>query len=102
KSLGEDRWETLAKPAKRLKVGMEIAFGDDGCGSPLLKARIEEEGDMGRRIIRFEYTGIFQELLDRLGEMPLPPYIKERLEDRERYQTVYSVHEGSAAAPTAG
>ncbi|MDQ0061307.1 tRNA preQ1(34) S-adenosylmethionine ribosyltransferase-isomerase QueA [Paenibacillus harenae] len=102
KQLEGDRWETLARPAKRLKVGTALSFGDDGNGNPLLRASIEEEGDMGARVIRFEYEGIFPELLDRLGEMPLPPYIKERLEEKERYQTVYSKHEGSAAAPTAG
>ncbi|MEK3882710.1 tRNA preQ1(34) S-adenosylmethionine ribosyltransferase-isomerase QueA [Paenibacillus sp. PL2-23] len=102
KQLGDDRWEALAKPAKRLKTGSIIAFGDDGTGNALMEAEVLEEGDMGSRIIRFRYEGIFQELLDRLGEMPLPPYIKERLEERERYQTVYSRHEGSAAAPTAG
>jgi len=102
KQLGGDRWEALAKPAKRVKVGTELAFGDDGTGKPLLTAIVEQEGDMGGRTLRFHYEGIFNELLDRLGEMPLPPYIKERLEERERYQTVYSRHEGSAAAPTAG
>ncbi|MFC4776490.1 tRNA preQ1(34) S-adenosylmethionine ribosyltransferase-isomerase QueA [Paenibacillus sp. GCM10023252] len=102
KQLENNRWETLAKPAKRLKVGTEIWFGDTGEGEPLLRGFIEEAGDMGSRIIRFQYDGIFQELLDLLGEMPLPPYIKERLEDRDRYQTVYAKNEGSAAAPTAG
>ncbi|WP_141504168.1 tRNA preQ1(34) S-adenosylmethionine ribosyltransferase-isomerase QueA [Paenibacillus luteus] len=102
KQLEGDRWEALGKPAKRLKVGTELSFGDDGEGNPLLRAVIEQEGEMGGRTIRFAYDGIFQELLDRLGEMPLPPYIKERLEERERYQTVYSKHAGSAAAPTAG
>lgn len=102
KQLEGDRWETLAKPAKRLKAGSELWFGDNGSGEPLLRALVEDEGDMGSRTIRFRYEGIFQELLDRLGEMPLPPYIKERLEERERYQTVYAKHEGSAAAPTAG
>ncbi len=102
KALGEDRWEALAKPAKRLKIGTRLSFGEDERGNPLLQAVIEQEADMGGRVLRFEYEGIFQELLDRLGDMPLPPYIKERLEERERYQTVYSVHEGSAAAPTAG
>ncbi|WP_336784497.1 tRNA preQ1(34) S-adenosylmethionine ribosyltransferase-isomerase QueA [Paenibacillus sp. MMO-177] len=102
KQLEGDRWETLAKPAKRLKAGSELWFGDNGSGEPLLRAVVEDEGDMGSRTIRFQYEGIFQELLDRLGEMPLPPYIKERLEERERYQTVYAKHEGSAAAPTAG
>ncbi|AJY76086.1 tRNA preQ1(34) S-adenosylmethionine ribosyltransferase-isomerase QueA [Paenibacillus beijingensis] len=102
KQLEGDRWETLVKPAKRVKIGASIRFGKDESGAPLLEAAVEEEGDMGARVIRFRYEGIFQELLDKLGEMPLPPYIKERLEDRERYQTVYSKHEGSAAAPTAG
>ncbi|MCM3785566.1 tRNA preQ1(34) S-adenosylmethionine ribosyltransferase-isomerase QueA [Neobacillus mesonae] len=95
-NLGEDRWETLVKPGKKLKKGTVIRFGDE------LSAIIEEESDMGGRIIRFHYEGIFQEILDRLGQMPLPPYIKETLEDKERYQTVYAKHEGSAAAPTAG
>ncbi|UVI28096.1 tRNA preQ1(34) S-adenosylmethionine ribosyltransferase-isomerase QueA [Paenibacillus spongiae] len=102
KQLEGDCWETLAKPAKRLKLGAELAFGDDGTGKPLLRAIVRGEGDMGSREVEFRYEGIFQELLDRLGEMPLPPYIKERLDDRERYQTVYAKHEGSAAAPTAG
>ncbi|GIP24882.1 S-adenosylmethionine:tRNA ribosyltransferase-isomerase [Paenibacillus sp. J23TS9] len=96
KNLGEDRWEALVKPGKKLKSGSVIVFGDE------LKAVIEEEGDMGERVLRFSYNGIFQEILDRLGQMPLPPYIKEKLNDKERYQTVYSRHEGSAAAPTAG
>ncbi|MDQ6418604.1 tRNA preQ1(34) S-adenosylmethionine ribosyltransferase-isomerase QueA [Paenibacillus sp. LHD-117] len=102
KQLDGDRWEALAKPAKRLKTGTVVGFGDDGNGQPLLKAEVLAEGDIGAREIRFLYEGIFQELLDKLGEMPLPPYIKERLEERERYQTVYSKHQGSAAAPTAG
>lgn len=102
KQLGDDRWEALAKPGKKLKAGAVIVFGDDGNGAPLMEAEVLSEGDMGARIIQFRYKGIFQELLDRLGEMPLPPYIKERLDERERYQTVYSRHEGSAAAPTAG
>ncbi|MEF2243321.1 tRNA preQ1(34) S-adenosylmethionine ribosyltransferase-isomerase QueA [Paenibacillus sp. IITD108] len=102
KQLGEDRWEALAKPAKRMKLGSRLQFGVNEEGEPLLEAVVEEEGDMGARVIKFHYSGIFQELLDRLGEMPLPPYIKERLEERERYQTVYSKQEGSAAAPTAG
>ena len=69
---------------------------------PLLTAEVVEVGDMGGRVLQFSYTGIFNEILDRLGEMPLPPYIKEQLSERERYQTVYAKHEGSAAAPTAG
>lgn len=96
KDIGEDRWEGLVKPAKRAKLGTVIHFSDE------LSATIEAEGDMGARVLRFHYTGIFNEILDRLGQMPLPPYIKEQLDDRERYQTVYAKHEGSAAAPTAG
>lgn len=91
-----DRWEALVKPGKKLKKGAVIDFGGE------LQAVIEEESDMGMRVLSFRYEGIFQEILDRLGEMPLPPYIKEKLDDRERYQTVYAKHEGSAAAPTAG
>ncbi|MCG7410351.1 tRNA preQ1(34) S-adenosylmethionine ribosyltransferase-isomerase QueA [Paenibacillus sp. ACRRX] len=91
-----DVWEALVKPAKRLKLGAVVTFGEE------LRAVVVEERDMGGRLLRFEYDGIFQEILDRLGEMPLPPYIKEQLNDRERYQTVYAKHEGSAAAPTAG
>ncbi|TVY04078.1 tRNA preQ1(34) S-adenosylmethionine ribosyltransferase-isomerase QueA [Cohnella terricola] len=112
KRVDGDRWETLVKPGKKLHKGARIVFGLSDNGSeqedklvnrePLLTAIVEEEGDMGARIVRFEYEGIFNELLDRLGQMPLPPYIKERLADRERYQTVYSRNEGSAAAPTAG
>jgi S-adenosylmethionine:tRNA ribosyltransferase-isomerase len=112
KQLGNDRWEALVRPGKRLKRGAAVVFGtgtgvnessESGDGNvPLLTAIVEEEGDMGARIVRFEYEGIFQELLDQLGHMPLPPYIKERLDDKERYQTVYARHEGSAAAPTAG
>lgn len=96
KSLGEDRWEALVKPGKKLHTGAVITFSEE------LKATIESEGEMGGRVLRFSYQGIFNEILDRLGQMPLPPYIKEKLDDRERYQTVYAKHEGSAAAPTAG
>jgi S-adenosylmethionine:tRNA ribosyltransferase-isomerase len=96
KNVEGDKWEALVKPGKKLKAGSVIVFGDE------LKAIIEEEGEMGARTLTFTYDGIFQEILDRLGEMPLPPYIKETLDDRERYQTVYAKHEGSAAAPTAG
>lgn len=92
-----DQWETLVKPAKRAKVGTEISFGDGR-----LKAIVTEELEHGGRIIEFSYEGIFLEVLESLGEMPLPPYIKERLEDSERYQTVYAKENGSAAAPTAG
>ncbi|MCG4306707.1 S-adenosylmethionine:tRNA ribosyltransferase-isomerase, partial [Enterococcus lactis] len=92
-----DTWETLIKPAKRAKVGTRISFGDGR-----LQAVVKEELEHGGRIIDFEYEGIFLEILESLGEMPLPPYIKERLEDPDRYQTVYAKENGSAAAPTAG
>lgn len=92
-----DTWETLIKPAKRAKVGTEISFGDGR-----LTAVVKEELEHGGRIIDFHYEGIFLETLESLGEMPLPPYIKERLEDPERYQTVYAKENGSAAVPTAG
>ncbi|AYW47533.1 tRNA preQ1(34) S-adenosylmethionine ribosyltransferase-isomerase QueA [Tetragenococcus osmophilus] len=92
-----DTWETLVKPAKRAKVGTQISFGDGR-----LRAVVEEELDHGGRMIRFSYEGIFLENLEALGEMPLPPYIKTKLDDPERYQTVYAKENGSAAAPTAG
>ncbi|MFD2670459.1 tRNA preQ1(34) S-adenosylmethionine ribosyltransferase-isomerase QueA [Marinicrinis sediminis] len=97
-----DRWEVLAKPAKRVKKGTEIVFGEEADGKPLLRAKVEEEMEMGGRRIQFSYSGIFHEILDQLGQMPLPPYIKEQLSERDRYQTVYAEHRGSAAAPTAG
>ncbi|OAA91864.1 tRNA preQ1(34) S-adenosylmethionine ribosyltransferase-isomerase QueA [Clostridium ljungdahlii] len=93
----DDTWETLVKPGKRAKVGSRFDFGDGE-----LKAEIVSVKEDGNRIVKFEYEGIFEEVLDRLGQMPLPPYIKEKLEDKEMYQTVYSKEEGSAAAPTAG
>lgn len=103
KRLEGDVWETLVKPGKKIRQGTELRFGAEAPGGkPLLAAFVEAEGDMGARRLRFQYEGIFNELLERLGQMPLPPYIKERLEDRDRYQTVYARHEGSAAAPTAG
>lgn len=92
-----DQWEALVKPAKRVKVGTVISFGDGR-----LKAKVIEEQEHGGRLIEFIYDGVFLEILDTLGEMPLPPYIKERLSDRDRYQTVYAKEAGSAAAPTAG
>ena len=92
-----DQWEVLAKPAKRLRVGAKVEFGDGR-----LKATVVEELEHGGRIVEFSYDGIFLEVLESLGEMPLPPYIHEKLEDRERYQTVYAKENGSAAAPTAG
>lgn len=93
----KDTWETLVKPGKKAKVGTRFDFGEG-----LLKAEVIAIGDEGNRIVRFEYDGIFEEILDRLGQMPLPPYITEELKDKEQYQTVYSKNEGSAAAPTAG
>lgn len=92
-----DQWEVLAKPAKRLRVGAKISFGDGR-----LMATVLTELEHGGRIVEFSYDGIFLEVLESLGEMPLPPYIHEKLEDRERYQTVYAKENGSAAAPTAG
>ncbi|ARW07697.1 tRNA preQ1(34) S-adenosylmethionine ribosyltransferase-isomerase QueA [Bacillus atrophaeus] len=92
-----DRWETLVKPAKRVKKGTVLTFGDG-----LLQAVCTEELEHGGRKVEFRYDGIFYEVLESLGEMPLPPYIKEQLDDRERYQTVFSKEIGSAAAPTAG
>ncbi len=92
-----DTWETLVKPGKKARPGTVLSFGDG-----LLKGTVEEILEEGNRKIRFSYQGILEEILDRLGEMPLPPYIKHRLEDKNRYQTVYAKYDGSAAAPTAG
>ena len=92
-----DQWEVLAKPAKRLRVGAKVSFGDGR-----LTATVKEELDHGGRIVEFDYDGIFLEVLESLGEMPLPPYIHEKLDDPERDQTVYAKENGSAAAPTAG
>ncbi|TDL34431.1 tRNA preQ1(34) S-adenosylmethionine ribosyltransferase-isomerase QueA [Jeotgalibacillus sp. S-D1] len=97
KQIEGDRWETLVKPAKRLKIGTTVIFGDGR-----LRAVCAGIGDQGSRIMEFSYEGIFYELLDQLGDMPLPPYIKEKLDDRDRYQTVFAKERGSAAAPTAG
>ncbi|TQK73576.1 S-adenosylmethionine--tRNA ribosyltransferase-isomerase [Brevibacillus sp. AG162] len=97
KSLGDDRWETLVKPGKRMKPGTEVVFGNG-----LLRCVCEDVTETGGRIVRFLYEGIFYEILDQLGSMPLPPYIHAQLEDSERYQTVYAKERGSAAAPTAG
>jgi len=93
----KDLWETLVKPGRRAQIGSRFLFGNGE-----LKAQVVDMGEEGSRIVRFEYEGIFEEVLDRLGQMPLPPYIKEKLEDKEMYQTVYSKEQGSAAAPTAG
>ena len=92
-----DVWETLVKPGKKAKIGTEISFGDG-----LLKAKVIDIVEEGNRLIQFSYDGIFEEILDQLGQMPLPPYITHQLKDKNRYQTVYAKHEGSAAAPTAG
>ncbi len=97
RELGENRWECLCKPARKMQVGSQAIFGDGE-----LTATVVEAEEDGNRIVEFSYQGIFLEVLDRLGKMPLPPYIKEELQDRERYQTVYSRELGSAAAPTAG
>ena len=92
-----DVWETLVKPGKKCRPGAKLTFGDG-----LLKAEVLDTMEEGNRLIRFEYEGIWEEVLDRLGEMPLPPYITHKLQDKNRYQTVYAKYEGSAAAPTAG
>jgi len=97
KRIEGDLWETLVKPGKKVKPNTVLEFGNG-----LLKGEVLSIGEDGTRIIKFIYNGIFEEILDRLGEIPLPPYITEELEDKERYQTVYSKHKGSAAAPTAG
>ncbi|BDG46338.1 MULTISPECIES: tRNA preQ1(34) S-adenosylmethionine ribosyltransferase-isomerase QueA [Parageobacillus] len=97
KQLEGDRWETLVKPARRVKDGTKIIFGDGR-----LKATCVDTLEHGGRVLQFSYRGIFYEVLEQLGEMPLPPYIKEKLDDPERYQTVYAREIGSAAAPTAG
>ncbi len=92
-----DVWETLVKPGKKARVGARISFGGG-----LLVGEVVDVVEEGNRLIKFEYEGIFEEILDQLGQMPLPPYITHRLEDKNRYQTVYAKHDGSAAAPTAG
>ena len=97
KRIDLNTWNVILKPGKRARTGARFVFGDG-----LLKAEVIEVRPDGNRIVRFEYDGVWEELLDKLGEMPLPPYIKDKLEDKERYQTVYSKIEGSAAAPTAG
>ena len=93
----KDVWETLVKPGKKAKPGTVLDFGDG-----ILTGTVEETVDEGNRLLRFSYEGIFEEILDRLGQMPLPPYITHQLKDKNRYQTVYAKHDGSAAAPTAG
>lgn len=97
RDLGEGRWECLSRPGRKTKPGTELFFGGDR-----LKATVESVAEGGNRIVKFHYSGVFLEILESLGKMPLPPYIKEELNDPERYQTVYSREPGSAAAPTAG
>ena len=97
KRKGNKVWECLVKPGKKMKPGARVSFGDG-----LLKGEVLEVVEEGNRLIHFEYEGIFEEILDQLGQMPLPPYITHQLEDKNRYQTVYAKHSGSAAAPTAG
>ncbi len=97
KRLDQSQWEALVKPGRRLKEGTQIVFGDGQ-----LRCRVENSTAFSGRIVRFSYDGVFEEILDRLGQMPLPPYVHERLVDKARYQTVYAKEDGSAAAPTAG
>lgn len=97
KQLEDNCWEVMTRPGKKTKPGVKISFGDGR-----LKCEVKSVADGGLRIIKFEYDGIFEEILDELGQMPLPPYITEKLEDKDRYQTVYAKNRGSAAAPTAG
>ena len=96
KRMDINTWEVMAKPAKRLKLGSYVKFSDE------LKAVVTSELEEGMRILKFEYEGVFEEIIEKIGTMPLPPYIKEKLNDQERYQTVYSKIKGSSAAPTAG
>lgn len=97
KRKSDDVWETLVKPGKKAREGSRLSFGDG-----LLKAEVIDIVEEGNRLVRFEYQGIFEEILDQLGQMPLPPYITHQLQDKNRYQTVYAKYDGSAAAPTAG
>ena len=97
KQLEDDIWEVLVRPGRKLQIGTEISFKDN-----LLKGTIIESLEDGKRKIKFEYKGIFNEILDKIGTMPLPPYIKEELKEKDRYQTIYAKYEGSSAAPTAG
>ena len=106
KNKGDNTWECLVKPSKKMKPGARVLFGTkDGsadAADSILRAEVIDTVEEGNRLIRFEYDGIWEEVLDKLGEMPLPPYITHKLQDKNRYQTVYAKHEGSAAAPTAG
>ena len=97
KRIENDKWETIVRPGKKLKVGAKVNFGEGR-----LKAEIKDVLENGNRVVEFKYDGIFNEILDEIGLMPLPPYIKESLKEKDRYQTVYAKYDGSAAAPTAG
>ncbi len=97
-----DVWETLVKPGKKARTGVRVVFGETKPGGGLLRGEILEVKEDGNRLIRFTYRGIFEEILDQLGQMPLPPYITHKLKDKNRYQTIYARYDGSAAAPTAG
>jgi len=97
KRVKDDIWEAMVRPGKKLKSGVKVSFGEG-----ILKAEVKEVLDNGNRLMQFFYNGIFNEILDKIGLMPLPPYIKETLKEKDRYQTVYAKYEGSAAAPTAG
>ena len=97
KRMENDVWETLVKPGRKMKVGDKVIFGDG-----LLTGEVIDVVEDGNRYVKFWYKGIFEEILDQLGQMPLPPYIKHQLKEKERYNTVYAIHDGSAAAPTAG
>ena len=99
KDIGDDKWEVLTKPGRKCQIGTRIVFGEN---ETLLTAEVVEVLEDGNRIVKLEYNGILNEILDKIGVMPLPPYIHEKLEDNERYQTVYSKIKGSSAAPTAG
>ena len=102
KDMGNSLWEVLVKPGKKCKIGTELEFGKKEDGTVLITATVKDIMEDGNRIVELKYSGILNEILDEIGAMPLPPYIHEKLKDKERYQTVYSKIEGSAAAPTAG
>ncbi len=97
KRMENDVWETLVKPGRKMKIGDKVVFGDG-----LLTGEVIDVVEDGNRLVKFWYEGIFEEILDQLGQMPLPPYIKHQLKEKDRYNTVYAIHDGSAAAPTAG
>ncbi len=102
KDLGDKKWEVLVKPGKKCRIGAELDFKSEENGEILLTARVLDVLEDGNRVVKLEYNGILNEILDRIGVMPLPPYIHEKLKDKERYQTVYNKKPGSSAAPTAG